>query len=156
MIIWLTGLSGSGKTTLATILKRKYEDEGKFVINLDGDDFRKSVSNDLGFTEDDRKENIRRAKATAHLLASQCDIVLCSFIYPSNAFYDVYLSTPLEVCEERDVKGLYKRARAGEIKNFTGIGQGFKKPMTPNLVLDTSLMDEESSANIIYEMANAK
>lgn len=147
-IVWFTGLSGSGKSSIANILEQRLTAEGKHAYILDGDNVRHGLNKDLGFTEAARVENIRRVAEVARLMADAGLIVLVSFISPFEKerrlareiagdidFVEIYVDTPLEVCEARDPKGLYKRARAGEIKNFTGIDSPFEAPETPDLVL---------------------
>jgi bifunctional enzyme CysN/CysC len=147
-IIWFTGLSGSGKSSIANLLEKRLTAEGRHAYILDGDNVRHGLNKDLGFTEAARVENIRRVAEVARLMADAGLIVLVSFISPFEKerrlareiagdidFVEVYVDTPIEVCEARDPKGLYKRARAGEIKNFTGIDSPFEPPQTPELVL---------------------
>ena len=150
LVIWLTGLSGSGKSTIASALHRKLTDLGKHSYMLDGDNIRLGINGDLGFTAEDRKENIRRISEIAKLFADSGLITITSFISPfiedreqaaqivgEGDFYEVYVNCPLEVCESRDVKGLYKRARNGEIKNFTGIDSPYEAPTNPALEVDS-------------------
>ena len=150
-VIWFTGLSGSGKTTLAASLEKELFFRRFFCQVLDGDNIRAGINNNLGFNEVDRMENIRRISEVSKLLINAGIITICSFISPTNDirdlarniigtndFIEVYLSTSLEVCEKRDTKGLYKRARAGEIKDFTGISAPFDVPVCPDIQLDTS------------------
>ncbi len=147
-IVWFTGLSGSGKSSVANLLEKRLTAEGKHAYILDGDNVRHGLNKDLGFTEAARVENIRRVAEVARLMADAGLIVLVSFISPFEkerrlareiagdiTFTEVYVDTPIEVCEARDPKGLYKRARAGEIKNFTGIDSPFEAPTNPELVL---------------------
>ena len=147
-IVWFTGLSGSGKSSVANLLEKRLTAEGKHAYILDGDNVRHGLNKDLGFTEAARVENIRRVAEVAKLMADAGLIVLVSFISPFEkerrlareiagdiTFTEVYVDTPIEVCEARDPKGLYKRARAGEIKNFTGIDSPFEAPTNPELVL---------------------
>ncbi|MCR5282848.1 MAG: adenylyl-sulfate kinase [Lachnospiraceae bacterium] len=154
--IWFTGLSGSGKSTIANVLEKKLHAMGCHTMLLDGDNIRMGLCKDLGFTESDRVENIRRIAEVAHLMNEAGLIVLCSFISPiardrKNArsiigedFVEVFVDTPLEECERRDVKGLYKKARAGKIPNFTGISSPFEAPKSPEIHVKT--MEEEPSA----------
>ena len=147
-IVWFTGLPGSGKSAIANLLEKRLTAEGKHAYILDGDNVRHGLNRDLGFTEAARVENIRRVAEVAKLMADAGLIVLVSFISPFEKerrlareisgdlnFVEVYVDTPLEVCEARDPKGLYKRARAGEIKNFTGIDSPFEPPTNAELVL---------------------
>jgi adenylyl-sulfate kinase len=152
---WLTGLSGSGKTTIANALKKQLDKMGEKTIILDGDIVRTGLCEDLVFSPEDRLENLRRIAHVVNLFWNEGYNVICSFVSPNangrmlvfDIFdkndidaYMVYLSTPLEVCEERDVKGLYKRARAGEIPNFTGIGQPYESlVIEPDYIFDTSV-----------------
>lgn len=150
-VIWFTGLSGSGKTTLAANLEKELFFRRFFCQVLDGDNIRMGINNNLGFTDEDRLENIRRIAEVSKLLINAGMITICSFISPTNEirdlarniigpkdFIEVYLSTPLKVCEERDTKGLYKRARKGQIKDFTGISAPFDVPACPDIQIDTS------------------
>ena len=149
--LWFTGLSGSGKSTLANAVEKRLYANGLFTMLLDGDNVRMGLNKNLGFTEADRIENIRRIAETSKLMNDAGLITLASFISPYAAdrrnareiigndnFIEVYVSTPIEACEERDVKGLYKAARAGEIKNFTGISSSYEAPEAPELSIDTS------------------
>lgn len=162
-VVWLTGLSGSGKSTIATAVERQLFDDGQFVVLLDGDNVRTGLCGDLGFSLDDRRENIRRIAETAKLFANVGALVLCSFVSPTREiralarniigeqdFHEVFVNTPLAVCEARDVKGLYAKARAGEIKGFTGIDSPYESPEEPFLNLQTeNLTVEESAAEVI-------
>ena len=145
-VIWFTGLSGSGKTTLASMLEKKLFELHYFCQILDGDNVRSGINKNLQFTEEDRNENIRRIAEVSKLFMNCGIILLCAFISPTNKmrqmakeiigeedFLEIFVDTPLEVCEQRDPKGLYKKARAGEIKNFTGISAPFEKPEKPFL-----------------------
>lgn len=149
-VIWFTGLSGSGKSTLATELERELFLRGKHAYVLDGDNIRHGLCSDLGFTPDDRKENIRRVGEVAKLFADSGMICLTAFISPyrsdrelarniapSGRFIEVYLNTPIEVCEQRDPKGLYIKARSGAIKQFTGVSAPYETPLNPELELHT-------------------
>jgi adenylylsulfate kinase len=151
-VIWFTGLSGSGKTTLASTLEKKLFELNYFCQILDGDNVRSGINKNLKFTEQDRVENIRRIAEVSKLFMNCGIILLCSFISPTNNirqmakeiigeddFLEIFVDTPLEVCEQRDPKGLYKKARSGEIKNFTGISAPFEKPEKPFLkVINTN------------------
>lgn len=150
VVIWMTGLSGSGKTTIAKNLEKKLHDEGKVCRVLDGDILRTGLNSNLGFSEGDRIENVRRVAEVAKILLDSGIIVIVSLITPKesmrkiardiigeNNFKLVFVDTPLEVCERRDVKGLYAKARKGEIKNFTGIDAGFERPKNYNLAVST-------------------
>ncbi|MDK2778320.1 MAG: adenylyl-sulfate kinase [Pseudomonadota bacterium] len=156
-IIWFTGLSGSGKSTIANALEEHLAAAGQHTYLLDGDNVRHGLNQDLGFTDEDRVENIRRVGEVAALFVDAGLIVIAAFISPfrserelvrnlvdSDEFIEVYMSTPLATCEERDPKGLYGRARAGLIRNFTGIDSAYQPPETADLVLDTSSDDVQS------------
>ena len=153
-VIWLTGLSGSGKSTIANELTNILHNQGKLVYILDGDNVRMGLNKDLGFLDDDRKENIRRIAEVAKLLSDAGVIVITAFISPfreerENAkeiiggdnFIEVYVEASLDICENRDPKGLYKKARAGQIKMFTGIDSPYEEPINPNLKIETHLYD---------------
>lgn len=150
MVFWLTGLSGSGKSTLARNLEKQLHQKGYLLKLLDGDNLRTGLNRDLGFSEADRSENIRRVAEIAHLFVETGVIVVCSFISPTiqirqeakeiigdENFFEIFIQASLETCEKRDVKGLYKKARAGEIRNFTGIDAPFEAPHTPALCIET-------------------
>ena len=148
--IWFTGLSGSGKSSLANELEKRLVAMGKHTMLLDGDNIRMGLNRNLGFKEDDRIENIRRIAEVAKLMNDAGLIVLTSFISPfardrrnareiiGDDFIEVYVSTPLEECERRDVKGLYKKARKGDLANFTGVNSPYEVPENPDIVIDTS------------------
>lgn len=155
-VVWFTGLSGSGKSTLAGAVERRLFDMGWAAAILDGDEFRREVSSDLGFSETARTENIRRAAGVGKLLASSGLVVLAAFVSPRRChratarqivrqsgvpFLEVYVSTPLDVCRERDVKGLYARAAAGEIADFTGVSAAYEPSTTAELSIDTATVD---------------
>jgi len=163
-IVWFTGLSGSGKSTVANLIEKRLTSEGRHCYILDGDNVRHGLNKDLGFTDEARVENIRRVAEVARLMADAGLIVLCSFISPFRNerrlarevagdidFKEVYVATPLEVVEARDAKGLYKRARAGEIKNFTGVSSPYEAPENPDIVLDGSKQTPEQLADELYE-----
>jgi len=163
-IVWFTGLSGSGKSTIANLIEKRLTSEGRHCYILDGDNVRHGLNKDLGFTDEARVENIRRVAEVARLMADAGLIVLCSFISPFRnerrlarevagdiAFKEVYVATPLEVVEARDPKGLYKRARAGEIANFTGVSSPYEPPENPDIVLDGSRRTPEQLADELYE-----
>jgi bifunctional enzyme CysN/CysC len=167
-IVWFTGLSGSGKSTVANLIEKKLTVEGKHAFILDGDNVRHGLNKDLGFTEEARVENIRRVAEVARLMAEAGLIVLVSFISPFRnerrlareiagdiTFTEVYVDTPLEVCEARDPKGLYARARRGEIKNFTGIDSPFEAPEHPDIVLRGATDSPERMAEELFERAFA-
>jgi len=164
LVVWFTGLSASGKSTLAIAVERKLYSGGFLTQVLDGDKIRNGLNSNLGFTEDDRIENIRRIAEVGKLF-SDCGIVAISaFISPTNAirtmarniigtesFFEIYLNTPLEVCEQRDPKGLYKKARAGIISDFTGISAPYEAPEDANLVINTSVLSIGKAAEMIYK-----
>tara|TARA_B110000003_G_scaffold180068_1_gene179325 strand:- start:13302 stop:15191 length:1890 start_codon:yes stop_codon:yes gene_type:complete len=163
-IIWFTGLSGSGKSSIANILEKKLQSLGKHTITLDGDNIRHGINRDLGFTDADRVENIRRIGEVAKLMLNSGLICITSFISPfeserkmvrslvsENEFIEVFVDTPLSVCEQRDVKGLYAKARSGEIPNFTGISSPFEKPTDPEIRIDTLNISAEEAADQIIE-----
>lgn len=163
-VIWMTGLSGSGKTTIAKNIEMELNKRGFLTQILDGDNIRSGINNNLGFTEDDRVENIRRISEVSKLFLNCGIICLNSFISPTRDirhmamdiigkenFIEVYVNAPIEVCEERDVKGLYKKARAGEIKNFTGIDAPFEAPVEPDIELKTDELSIEDSVKKALE-----
>lgn len=150
VVIWLTGLSGAGKTTLATGLEQALFKKGFLTKTLDGDQLRSGINTNLGFTDQDRQENIRRVAEISRLFVECGVICIDSFISPTSImrqtarqiignenFIEIFLKASLEVCEQRDPKGLYKSARNGEIRNFTGIGSAYEVPLHPDLVIDT-------------------
>ena len=161
-MLWFTGLSGSGKSTIANALQQKLFAMGKHTFVLDGDNVRHGLNRDLGFTDVDRVENIRRVSNVAKLMSDAGLITLVSFISPFRSerqmarnmmaegeFVEVFVDTPLEVAEQRDVKGLYKRARAGEIKNFTGLDSPYEAPDAPEIQINTVEMSAEEAADQI-------
>jgi adenylyl-sulfate kinase len=164
LVIWLTGLSGSGKSTIANELAIKLQKENKLAYILDGDNIRMGLNKDLGFSDDDRKENIRRIAEVAKLLSDIGVIVITAFISPfreerNNAkniigeddFIEVYIDASLSVCESRDPKGLYKKARLGQIPMFTGIDSPYEEPLNPTLEVKSDEMTIEESTNFIYD-----
>jgi len=167
-VIWLMGLSGSGKSTLATHLEKKLLCKGFLTQRLDGDSLRGGLNNNLGFSEEDRIENIRRAAEVAKLFVNCGIIVIASFICPTHNtqamvrtivgedFIEVFVDCPLEICEQRDVKGLYAKARAGQLKNFTGIDSPFQVPHNPDITIQTSLMPPEQCIEQIQEFVLPK
>jgi len=157
-VIWMTGLSGSGKSTIAIHLERKLLEHGYFAQILDGDNVRSGINSNLGFSLEDRTENIRRIAEVGKLYVNSGIITICTFVSPTieirkyaadiigkDDFLEVFVDAPLEVCETRDVKGLYKKARAGEIKDFTGISSPFEPPKKPDLTLHSNLESMEES-----------
>ena len=163
-VVWLTGLSGSGKTSTANALENKLHALGYKTYTLDGDNVRHGLNNDLGFTDADRVENIRRVAEVAKLMVDAGLIVITAFISPfiserkyarqilaDNEFIEVFVDAPIEVCEARDPKGLYKKARSGQLKNFTGIDSEYQKPQNPEIVLESSKKPPEELANYVLE-----
>lgn len=163
-ILWFTGLSGSGKSTIAGAVEQKLYELGHHTYLLDGDNVRHGLNKDLGFSDKDRVENIRRIGEMAKLFTDSGLIVLTAFISPFRAdrrmvrnlvgqseFIEVHMDTPLAECEQRDPKGLYKKARAGQIKNFTGIGSEYEKPESPEIVIKSAEFDIEACADQIIE-----
>lgn len=164
VLLWFTGLSGSGKSTIANAVERKLFELGKHSYLIDGDNVRHGLNKDLGFSDADRVENIRRIGEVAKLFVDSGSIVLTAFISPfradraqakdmlsSGQFLEVYIDTPLEVCEQRDPKGLYKKARSGEIKNFTGIDSTYESPLKPDIHVQTAHYTVEECAQRIIE-----
>lgn len=164
LVIWFTGLSGSGKSTLANLLEQKLYADGIHTYILDGDNVRAGLNKDLGFSEEDRQENIRRIGEVAKLMADAGTVVLTAFISPfrsdrqmvkelleADEFVEVFVDCPLEICEQRDVKGLYAKARAGMIKNFTGIDSPFEAPENPHIHIQTHLQSQEDALEKLYE-----
>lgn len=165
LMIWFTGLSGSGKSTIAIALERELQQRGLLCRILDGDNIRSGINNNLGFSAEDRVENIRRIAEVGKLFVDTGIITLAAFISPNNEiremaagiigkedFLEIYVSTPLEECERRDVKGLYAKARRGEIKNFTGISAPFEAPAHPVLSLDTSKLSLKESVDQLLDL----
>lgn len=157
IVIWMVGLSGSGKSTLARALENSLHEEGFLTQLLDGDNMRTGINNNLGFSPADRTENIRRAAETAKLFMNAGLVTICSFISPTedirkmakeiigDGYFEVYIDCSVEVCEERDVKGLYAKARKGEIPDFTGISAPFDVPLNADLAVDTANQSLEKS-----------
>lgn len=165
--IWYTGLSASGKSTLAFTAEHALMARGHLAYVLDGDNIRHGLNSNLGFSAEDREENIRRIAEVAKLFADAGVIVMTSFISPYRAdrdlarklhdeagltFLEVYMDTPIEVCEQRDPKGLYKKARAGQIKQFTGIDDPYEPPLNPELTLDTSQASPSEAAALVLDL----
>jgi len=161
-VIWFTGLSGAGKSTIANLVEKKLHAEGRHTYLLDGDNVRHGLNKDLGFTEEDRVENIRRIAEVARLMVDAGLIVLVSFISPFRAerrmarellepgeFVEVFVDTPLEEAERRDVKGLYAKARAGELKNFTGVDSPYEPPEHAEIRIDTTRLAPDAAAEAI-------
>ena len=165
LMVWFTGLSGSGKSTVAIALERELQRRGILCRLLDGDNIRTGINNNLGFSEEDRIENIRRIAEVSKLFVDTGIVTLAAFISPMRQmrqmaadiigrddFIEVYVSTPVEECERRDVKGLYARARKGEIKNFTGISAPFEAPENPALAIDTSRLSLQQSVEAVLQL----
>ncbi len=165
VVLWFTGLSGAGKSTLAHAVEEQLHQRGCRTFVLDGDNVRHGLSSNLGFSEEDRKENIRRIGETAKLIMEAGVIAITAFISPFRAdremvrnlmphgdFLEIYCRASLDVCESRDVKGLYKRARAGEIKNYTGISSPYEEPTSPELVVDTGIWDLQKSTSTVISL----
>ena len=162
-VIWFTGLSGSGKSTISNSLQNMLFKEGFSTFSLDGDNIRSGLCKDLGFSLEERTENIRRIAEVANLMLDAGLIVLASFISPLQShrdlvkktidkenFIEVYVSTSIKECEKRDVKGLYLKAKAGEIKNFTGVSSVYEPPEDPDIIIDTTNLSIDKSVRLIY------
>ncbi len=163
-VIWFTGLSGSGKSTISNELEKLLNKEGFLTYTLDGDNVRNGLNKDLGFTAEDRKENIRRIGEVSKLMIDSGVIVLSTFISPfkedrdiarniigEDNFIEIFIATDIEECKKRDPKGLYKKALNGEIKNFTGIDSPYEKPENPYLIIETNFFKPEAIALNIYQ-----
>jgi bifunctional enzyme CysN/CysC len=163
-VLWFTGLSGSGKSTIANLVEKKLHRMNRHTFLLDGDNVRHGLNKDLGFTETDRIENIRRVGEVSKLMTDAGLIVITAFISPFRAerdmvrallpqgeFLEVFVDTPLAEAEKRDVKGLYKKAREGTLKNFTGIDSPYEAPATPEVHIDTTKMTAEAAADLVIE-----
>lgn len=163
-VLWMTGLSGSGKSTIAKGLERKLHEAGYLSYVLDGDNVRAGINANLGFSEEDRMENIRRVSEVSKLFVQAGVITINSFVSPTKDvrqlakdiigeedFLEVYINAPFEVCAQRDVKGLYKKALAGEIKNFTGLDAPFEAPENPAIEIKTAEMSIEDSVEAIFQ-----
>lgn len=168
-LLWFTGLSGSGKSTIANAVEKALFDEGIHTYTLDGDNVRKGLNANLSFSPDDRTENIRRIAEVANLMVDAGIVTLASFVSPyikdrddvkhivgSDNYIEVYVNTPIEECERRDVKGLYKKARAGEILNFTGINAPYEAPRNPDIEINTTAMTIEESTSFIISKIKHK
>ncbi len=162
-VIWLTGLSGSGKSTIGLALEKRLFQENFVAQLLDGDNIRSGINKNLGFSEEDRKENIRRIAEIAKLYLSSGIITINSFISPTAEtrniakeivgeadFLEIYINAPMATCESRDVKGLYKKARAGEIQGFTGVNQAYEEPENPALELRTDLLGVDEAVDKLF------
>ncbi|MCI6373578.1 MAG: adenylyl-sulfate kinase [Paraprevotella sp.] len=165
IMIWFTGFSGSGKSTVAMGVERELHAQGILCRILDGDNVRAGINNNLGFSAEDRIENIRRIAEIGKLFVQTGVVTLACFVSPTNDirqmareivgeedFLEVYISTPIEECERRDVKGLYARARKGEVKNFTGISAPFEAPVSPDIAIDTSKIPLEESVRTLTDL----
>jgi adenylyl-sulfate kinase len=168
-ILWFTGLSGAGKSTIAGAVEQKLFEMGHHTYLLDGDNVRHGLNKDLGFSDEDRIENIRRIGETSKLFVDSGLIVLTAFISPFRLdrqmvrdlvnqyeFIEVHISTPIDVCEDRDPKGLYKKARAGQIKNFTGIDSEYEEPASPEITVNTAELDIDQCANLVIDYLKQK
>lgn len=168
-VLWFTGLSGSGKSTIAEYLEKKLFAAGYFVQLLDGDNIRSGINNNLGFSLEDRQENVRRIAEISKLFLNAGVICLNSFVSPTKEirqlakeiigeedFLEIYIEASLELCEKRDVKGLYKKARAGEIKGFTGIDSPYEAPVNPDFEIKTNGMTIEESVDQLYNFVISK
>lgn len=168
-IVWFTGLSGAGKSTIANLVEKKLHALGKHTYLLDGDNVRFGLNKDLGFTEADRMENVRRASEVSRLMADAGIMTLVSFISPFRAererarslvspgeFVEVFIDTPLAVAEQRDPKGLYRKARRGELKNFTGIDSPYEAPERPEVRVDTTALSPEDAAGQVVEFLRGR
>lgn len=163
LVIWLYGMSGSGKSTIANAAEKVLHHQGRMTTILDGDNLRTGLNKHLGFSDDDRRENIRRAANVAKILADQGIVVLVSVITPrqelrdlardiiGDDYHEVYVKASYELCEKRDVKGLYAKAAVGEIENFTGKDSAFEEPMAPDLLIDTEGQSVEDSVFALLE-----
>jgi adenylylsulfate kinase len=168
-LLWFTGLSGSGKSTIANALEHKLHEEGFKTYALDGDNIRKGINNDLTFSPEDRKENIRRIAEVSNLMVDAGVVVLAAFVSPykkdreniarivgNDNFVEIFVNTSLEECERRDVKGLYKKARAGEIKDFTGVNAPYEAPEAPDVEIITDGLSIEECVLRIYDKIKPK
>jgi len=161
-LLWMTGLSASGKSTIADLLEKKLNSLGYCTYTLDGDNIRDGLNSDLSFSNEDRVENIRRIGEVGALFVDAGLITICAFISPfeedrlmvrsllsENEFFEVYIDTPIAICEERDPKGIYKKARSGEIRDFTGIDSPYESPKNPDIHIETHKFSPEEAVDII-------
>lgn len=167
-VIWMTGLSGSGKTTIAIGVEKKLHEDGLLTQILDGDNIRSGINSNLGFSDEDRQENIRRISEVSKLFVDCGIITLNCFVSPTieireqakniigNDFIEVFVNTPFEICEQRDVKGLYAKARAGEIKNFTGLDAPFEAPYEPDFEIKTANEEVTESVEKLYKFIKSR
>lgn len=168
-LMWFTGLSGSGKSTIANVVEQRLQEQGIKTYTLDGDNIRKGINNDLSFSPEDRTENIRRIAEVAHLMVDAGLVVLAAFVSPYKKdrdniksivkdvnFVEIFIKTSVEECERRDVKGLYKKARAGEIKNMTGISAPYEAPENPDIEIKTEKETIEQAVEKILEHIKPK
>jgi adenylylsulfate kinase len=164
VVVWFTGLSGSGKTTLSIAIEKELFERGYLTQILDGDNIRSGINNNLKFSPEDRIENIRRIAEVAKLFLNCGIITLCAFVSPTEeirhmvkeivgkeSFFEIFVSTPIDICEQRDVKGLYAKARAGEILDFTGVNAPFETPVDANFSIDTDQFTLNESVDILLE-----
>ena len=169
MVLWFTGLSGSGKSTIAVALERELYSRGYVAQVLDGDNIRHGINSNLGFSIEDRRENIRRIAEIAKLFMQSGIVTICSFISPTleirqmareiigeQDFFEIFVDTPLEICEQRDVKGLYQKARAGQITGFTGIDSPYEAPINPDLQIKTANQELAHSVRAALEFTLEK
>lgn len=169
VVVWMYGLSGSGKSTLANLLERRLHESGRIVKVLDGDNIRSGLNNNLGFSDEDRHENIRRVAEVAKLFAESGIVTICSFITPNNElramareivgdddFLEVYIEASYRTCAERDPKGLYAKVKAGEVTQFTGKDSTFEEPDRADLVIDTEAFSEKESLDRLLEAVTEK
>ncbi|WP_347375018.1 adenylyl-sulfate kinase [Aequorivita sp. Q41] len=169
LLIWFTGLSGSGKSTIANAVEQALFNKGIHTYLLDGDNVRKGICSNLTFSQEDRSENIRRIGEVANLMMDAGLVVLASFVSPYREdrervkkiagytnFVEVFVNTPIEECEKRDVKGLYKKARTGEITNFTGVNAPYELPLAPDIEVDTTQLDLEAIVDLIIKQILGK
>ena len=163
-VLWFTGLSGSGKSTIADLIEKKLHTMSRHTMLLDGDNIRHGLNRDLGFTDADRVENIRRVAEVSKLMVEAGLITLVSFISPfaaerkmarelfkDGAFVEIYVNTPIAEAERRDVKGLYKKARSGALKNFTGIDSAYEPPVSPEITLSTMELEPDAAADVVVD-----